>query len=135
MYEGSGRYKDVRELYEAKMEAKENELMSTKEQLLQAKIHTEQREKDSVANLELLQHVKVKAEQSAKDTQQEREAQAIMIKDLEEQLAVLAEAHKGEIEALQIGIQEQLTQSMEDMDKRRREEAEEGIQQRAELES
>ena len=41
MYEGSGRYKDVRELYEAKMEAKENELMSTKEQLLQAKIHTE----------------------------------------------------------------------------------------------
>ena len=31
MYEGSGRYKDVRELYESKLEAKETELMSAKE--------------------------------------------------------------------------------------------------------
>ena len=38
MYEGSGRYKDVRELYESKMEAKENELMSAKEKILQAKM-------------------------------------------------------------------------------------------------
>ena len=31
MYEGSGRYKDVRELYESKLNAKEEELMSVKE--------------------------------------------------------------------------------------------------------
>ena len=34
MYEGSGRYKDVRELYESKIEAKDTELMSAKESLL-----------------------------------------------------------------------------------------------------
>lgn len=34
MYEGSGRYKDVKELYESKLEAKEAELMSAKEQIL-----------------------------------------------------------------------------------------------------
>ena len=33
MYEGSGRYKDVRELYESKLAAKEQELMSAKESL------------------------------------------------------------------------------------------------------
>ena len=38
MYEGSGRYKDVRELYESKLVAKETELMSAKESLLQAKL-------------------------------------------------------------------------------------------------
>ena len=31
MYEGSGRYKDVRELYESKLQTKESELMSAKE--------------------------------------------------------------------------------------------------------
>ncbi len=33
MYEGSGRYKDVRELYESKLAAKEQDLMSAKESL------------------------------------------------------------------------------------------------------
>ena len=46
MYEGSGRYKDVRELYEAKLATKEQELMSAKESLLQAKLTDEQRVKD-----------------------------------------------------------------------------------------
>ena len=41
MYEGSGRYKDVRELYESKLQAKETALMSAKEELLQAKINSE----------------------------------------------------------------------------------------------
>ena len=51
MYEGSGRYKDVRELYESKMEAKENELMSAKEKILQAKMQEDQREKEFAESL------------------------------------------------------------------------------------
>ena len=46
MYEGSGRYKDVRELYESKLEAKETELMSAKESLLQARLMDEQKDKE-----------------------------------------------------------------------------------------
>ena len=46
MYEGSGRYKDVRELYESKLEAKETELMSAKESLLQARLIDEQKDKE-----------------------------------------------------------------------------------------
>ena len=42
MYEGSGRYKDVRELYESKLEAKDRELMSAKESLMQTKIQQDQ---------------------------------------------------------------------------------------------
>ena len=41
MYEGSGRYKDVRELYESKLEAKETELMSAKESLIQVRMKEE----------------------------------------------------------------------------------------------
>jgi hypothetical protein len=41
MYEGNGRYKDVRELYESKLAAKEAELMSAKESLLSAKAREE----------------------------------------------------------------------------------------------
>ena len=47
MYEGSGRYKDVRELYESKLNAKEEELMSVKEQLISTKLLSEQKEKDA----------------------------------------------------------------------------------------
>ena len=47
MYEGSGRYKDVRELYENKLQAKEQELMSAKESLLQINMKLEQKEKDA----------------------------------------------------------------------------------------
>lgn len=46
MYEGSGRYKDVKELYESKLQTKETELMSAKESLISAKLREEQQLKD-----------------------------------------------------------------------------------------
>ena len=49
MYEGSGRYKDVRELYESKLEAKETELMSAKEQALQGRLTGEQKDREIAA--------------------------------------------------------------------------------------
>ena len=60
MYEGSGRYKDVRELYESKLEAKDTELMSAKEQVLQAKIREEQQEKEFAKQMK-------EAQESAKE--------------------------------------------------------------------
>lgn len=51
MYEGSDRYKDVRQLYESNLSAKDSELMSAKEQLMQAKIQTESRERETSQKL------------------------------------------------------------------------------------
>lgn len=74
MYEGSGRYKDVRELYESKLGAKEAELMSAKESLLQAKLNEEQRVKQ-IAQLE---------DQAEKSAAKHAEAIAKMEKKLKE---------------------------------------------------
>jgi len=47
MYEGSGRYKDVRELFESKLALKEQELMSAKEALLQTRLTSELQAKEA----------------------------------------------------------------------------------------
>jgi len=57
MYEGSGRYKDVRELYESKLEAKETELMSAKESLIQVRMKEEQKVKELASMQSEIQNV------------------------------------------------------------------------------
>ena len=65
MYEGSGRYKDVRELYESKLEAKETELMSAKEQALQGRLTGEQKDREMAAKQAEIQNITKESQASS----------------------------------------------------------------------
>ena len=89
MYEGSGRYKDVRELYESKLEAKETELMSAKEQVLQGRLTGEQKDREIAAKLAEIENL-------SKESQASSERMTANIQSLEKQI----QGHKEEISKL-----------------------------------
>ena len=89
MYEGSGRYKDVRELYESKLEAKETELMSAKEQALQGRLTGEQKDREMAAKLAEIENL-------TKESQASSERMTANIQNLEKQI----QGHKEEISKL-----------------------------------